>query len=120
MKISEQTHRHEEQPLLPQTGVGALMPALGQSRAWGQQEEAEAPAPHPDRLQPAGRRSSDRNMPRGWTNFLGKHGGGAGQGDTAGLGALSLKPWPDMQLLALWHPQLGGRSGGKGGRPWPV
>lgn len=44
--------------------VGALTPAPGQSKAWEQQGEAEAPAPCPDRLQPAGRTSSDRNTPQ--------------------------------------------------------
>lgn len=45
------------------------MPALGQSKAWEQQGEAEAPAPCPDRLQPAGKTSSDRNTPRAGLTF---------------------------------------------------
>lgn len=35
MGISEQMHWHEEQPLMSQIGAGALMPALGWSKAWG-------------------------------------------------------------------------------------
>lgn len=56
------------------------MAALEKISAWGQQEEARGSIPL------AGRRSLNKNMPRGWNNFLGERGGGAEQGDTAGLG----------------------------------
>lgn len=113
--------RHEEQSFISQAGAVALMPVLGQSRTWEQLEEAEAHAFLSHSLQTAGRSSSKRNMPWGWTNFLWKHGGGAGQGDAAGLEAPSLEPCFGTELMASQHPEFMAGSFGKcSPSPWSV
>lgn len=87
------------------------MPAPGQSGAWGQQEEAD-PAPRSVCLHPEG---------RGWTNFLESMEVEQGRETVLDWEEASPKLHLDTQLLALQQPELGGRSGGKGGHcPWPV
>lgn len=119
MRISKQKTRHEEQPLMSQTGAVALMPVLGQSRAWEQLEEADACAPLSDCLQPEGEDHPTGICP------------GAGltvcESTEVEQGREMLLDWKHP-VLSPWHTALGiivsrahDRSIGKGSpRPWSV